>query len=43
MEGATVFALVGYFLTGVPAATAVSLAGVLLFAWMRPAYFETRQ
>jgi hypothetical protein len=42
VEGATVFSLVGYFLTGVPAAAAIALAGVLLFAWLRPAYFESR-
>ena len=42
LEGGTVFSLVGYLLTGVPGAAAVALAGVMSFAWVRPAYFESR-
>jgi hypothetical protein len=42
LEGATVFALVAYFLTGVVPAILVAAAGVLLFALVRPAYFESR-
>ena len=42
LEGATVFALVGYLLTGVLPAIGVALAGVTLFAWVRPAHFESR-
>jgi hypothetical protein len=42
LEGATVFALVGYLLTGVLPAIAVAIAGVAVFAFVRPAYFEAR-
>ncbi|HET9368936.1 MAG TPA: hypothetical protein VFO19_01765 [Vicinamibacterales bacterium] len=42
LEGATVFALVAYFLTGVVPAILVAAAGVLIFAFVRPAYFESR-
>ena len=40
IEGATVFALVAYLLTGVLPAIIVAASGVVLFALVRPAHFE---